>query len=64
MAVILDRESTISMFSVLSCGHGSSSHLVHVDNNHLSFHSALWFAIGFKLYKISLPMYLNSTEDF
>ena len=62
MAVILDRASTISMFSVLSCGHGS--HLVHVDNNHLSFYSALWFAIGFKLYKISLPMYLNSTEDF
>ena len=50
------------MFSVLSCGHGS--HLVHVDNNHLSFYSALWFAIGFKLYKISLPMHLNSTEDF
>ena len=62
MAVILDRESTISMFSVLSCGHGP--HLVHVDSNHLSSHSALWFAIGFKLYKISLPMYLNSTEDF
>ena len=62
MAVILDRANTISMFSVLSCGHGS--HLVHVDNNHLSFYSALWFDIGFKLYKISLPMYLNSTEDF
>ena len=46
MAVILDKESTITMFSVLSCGHGS--HLVHVDNNHLSFYSALWFAIGFK----------------
>ena len=46
MAVILDKESIISLFSVLSCGHGS--HLVHVDNNHLSFYSALWFAIGFK----------------
>ena len=62
MAVIWDRVSTVSLFSVLSCGHGS--HLVHVDNNHLSFYSALWFAIAFKLYKISLPMYLNSTEDF
>ena len=41
MAVILDKESTISMFSVLSCGHGS--HLVHVDNNHLSYYSALLY---------------------
>ena len=53
MAVILDKESTISMFSVLSCGHGS--HLVHVDNNHLSFYSALLYG---------LLLVLNSTKFF
>ena len=53
MAVILDKESTISMVSVLSCGHGS--HLVHVDNNHLSFYSAFIPLYG-------LLLVLNSTK--